>query len=240
MTTIGILALQGNFAQHRALLQTLRLHAKNGQQSLAKVRVQYVRSEADLLPCHGLIIPGGESTTMRNLLRKAALFSVLRTVGRNGFPLFGVCAGAILLATRIRGTNEQGLGILDIEVERNGYGRQVHSFEAEMPLILPTAGASSKQTARQTAETAAPTTTVSGAFIRAPIIRACADSVEVLARHAGTPVVVCDGSTLGATFHPEVKHDLALHHLFLTMCVDHTRVCADYLSSSVSTEPTTN
>lgn len=197
---------------------------------------------------------------MRNLLQKTELFSVLCAAGSSGFPLFGVCAGVILLATHIRGTNEESLGVLDIEVERNGYGRQIHSFETEVPLLLPAARATDeavKRTANTTTPTSrstapaapmasgtetgtaptplatpTPTTTiasVSGVFIRAPIIHACADNIEVLARHAGTAVVVRDGSVLGATFHPEVKADPTLHRFFLTECIDRARICADYL-----------
>lgn len=261
MITIGILALQGNFAQHRSLLRSLHLYAGANQSKKGtiintplKIHIQYVRSYKDVLPCHGLIIPGGESTTMRNLLGKAELFSVLRAAGKNGFPFFGVCAGAILLATRILGTDEQGLGLLNIEVERNGYGRQVHSFEAVVPLI-PSAATASRKMALRVADAGrvgtedavvytkershTGGTVVSGTFIRAPIIRACADTVEVLARHSETPVVVRDGSVLGATFHPEVKGDATLHQIFVTECVNHNLVCDDYLSE-IAIPPSTN
>lgn len=247
MTTIGILALQGNFAQHRALLRTIYLETLETPQQVlpSRVDVKYVRSEAELLPCHGLIIPGGESTTMRNLLHKASLFSLLRTAGKRGFPLFGVCAGVILLATRIRGADEESLGILDVEVERNGYGRQIHSFEAEVDFRYPATHGNEELVKRapvtdKLSNTSMPpivgktdaeviSSTISGTFIRAPIIHSYADTVEVLARHNATPVVVRDGSTLGSTCHPEVKRDSTLHRLFLTECVDHTKVCADYL-----------
>ena len=185
--TIGVLALQGSFPLHIARLQR------------CGVATRRVRKPEDLADIQGLVIPGGESTTMENLASRCGLFDALRSVGRNGLPIFGTCAGAILLG---RGSERpERLQLVDLEVRRNAYGRQVDSFNAELSL-------------------ASFETPFHGVFIRAPIIEAGAENLdcEILGRHEGHPVLIRNGRILLATFHPELTDDLRIHKLFLEMC----------------------
>lgn len=240
MIGIGILALQGNFNQHRALLQKImreerarknrapmreeRAPRKTAREERApkkpvprnKTRIILVREPHDLQHCHGLILPGGESTTMSTLLHKSSLFAPLQRGGLAGFPIFGVCAGAILLAKSIIGTHQQTLGVMDISIERNGYGRQINSFEASVS-ILPDSEVGRKK--------------VSGIFIRAPIIRAHGDGIRIIAYHRGVPVAVQQHATLAITFHPETRGDTGLHQFFLTKCINHEKTFAAYTSN---------
>ena len=185
--TIGVLALQGSFPLHIASLQR------------CGVETRRVRKPEDLENIQGLVIPGGESTTMENLASRCGLFDALRAAGRNGLPIFGTCAGAILLG---KGTERpERLQVVDIEVRRNAYGRQVDSFNAEL-FLTPFE------------------TSFHGVFIRAPIIEAGSENLdcEILGLHEGHPVLIRNGRILLATFHPELTDDLRVHKLFLEMC----------------------
>jgi pyridoxal 5'-phosphate synthase pdxT subunit len=174
--TIGVLAVQGDFREHAAMLR--RLGAE----------VVEVRTPEQLERLDGLVIPGGESTTMMRLARLYGLDEALREFGR---PIFGTCAGMIVL-------DREHLGLADLVVDRNAYGRQVASFEAELAVD----GESRP---------------VHGVFIRAPRVREAGPDVEVLAELDGQPVLLRDGPILVAAFHPELTDDTRVHELFLDL-----------------------
>jgi 5'-phosphate synthase pdxT subunit len=186
MTTIGVLALQGDFREHREVLERL------------EVSVPEVRLPRDLAGLDGLILPGGESTTIVRLLGTSGLLDPLRSLARDGFPIWGTCAGMILLAKRLDASGIPALEAMDIAVRRNAFGRQVDSFEAD--LSIPILG----------------DPPFHAVFIRAPIIEQVGPGVEVLARLAdGTPVAARQGRLLATAFHPELTSDLRLHRFFL-------------------------
>jgi 5'-phosphate synthase pdxT subunit len=170
---IGVLAVQGNFREHGAMLR--RLGAD----------VVEVRKPEELEGLDGLVVPGGESTTFIRLMKLYGLDEAIRAFEA---PILGTCAGMIVL-------DRDHLGLVDVEVDRNAYGRQVASFEADLSL----AGESSP---------------LRGVFIRAPRVRVTGD-VEVLAEHDGEPVLVRDGRVLVASFHPELTEDTRVHEMFL-------------------------
>jgi pyridoxal 5'-phosphate synthase pdxT subunit len=185
-TTIGVLALQGDFREHREVLERL------------EVSVPEVRLPRDLAGLDGLILPGGESTTIVRLLRTSGLLEPLRSLARDGFPIWGTCAGMILLAKRLDASGIPALEAMDIAVRRNAFGRQVDSFEAD--LSMPILGAPPFH----------------AVFIRAPIIEQVGPGVEVLARLAdGTPVAARQGRLFATAFHPELTSDLRIHQFFL-------------------------
>jgi 5'-phosphate synthase pdxT subunit len=179
MAPFGVLALQGDFAAHREALRDIDVPTRD------------VRRPSELAGLSGLVIPGGESTTLLNLMRDEPWFESLRRFHDEGGVLLGTCAGAILLAREVR-PRQPSLGLLDAVVERNAYGRQVDSFQARVE--APALGGS-----------------LEGVFIRAPRFLALYPDVEVLARHDGEPVVVRQGRVLAATFHPELTRSRALH-----------------------------
>jgi 5'-phosphate synthase pdxT subunit len=181
---IGVLALQGDFEAHGKAL------ARAGAEPVE------VRSAADLRTIDGLVIPGGESSTMLKLLEMEDLLEPLREFGRER-PVFGTCAGAILLATEVLNPAQQSLGLMDIAVERNAYGRQLDSRIAR----LKPEGLEGD---------------LEAVFIRAPIIRRVGEKAKVLARYQGDPVLVEQGRHLVATFHPELTDDARIHRLFLS------------------------
>lgn len=182
---VGVLALQGDFARHAAALEGA---------GAAAVRVT---APADLGPLHALVLPGGESTTMLRLIEASALREPLERFLAER-PVLGTCAGVILLGRGGAGLPAPTFGVLDAEVERNAYGRQIDSFTA--PVEAPALGAP-----------------LEGVFIRAPRIRAAGPDVQVVARLAGSgePVGVRQGRIVGLTFHPELTGDLRLHRWFL-------------------------
>ncbi len=186
--TIGLLALQGDYGAHQKVLHELGIFTK------------LVRLPADLEGLDGLILPGGESTTMGRLLDRYELRAPLTARLRDGLPAFGTCAGLILLARELENTStnfaQRSLGILDARVARNAYGTQVDSFEADIE--VPVLGES-----------------VHAVFIRAPQIREVGAAVEALAHHEGVPVLVRQGTIMAAAFHPEIAGESRLHKLWL-------------------------
>ncbi len=180
---IGVLAIQGDYAAHARAL------TKSGAEPCE------VRKPEELSGLDGLILPGGESTTMLKFLEKRGFFEALEEFSKQK-PVFGTCAGAILLAREVRNPPQRSLDILDAVVERNAYGRQIDSsiFTAETEL----AGGPLEMV-----------------FIRAPRIASIGDGVEILARRNGDPVLVRQGSVLAATFHPELSDDGRVHGLFV-------------------------
>ena len=189
MKKVGVLSLQGDFAAHGAALER------------AGALPVYVRERAQLGEIDGLILPGGESSTMLKLLRHENLFDDVAEFGRRK-PVFGTCAGAILMATDVTNPAQESLGLMDIEVERNAYGRQLDSRVVE----LRAAPEFEKRTAAGKLE---------AVFIRAPIIRRAGNGTQVLAEYAGDPVLIEQGPHLVATFHPELSRDARVHCLFL-------------------------
>ena len=186
MPKIGVLALQGDFQEHRETLRRMGLDP------------QEVRLPDHLDGLDGLIIPGGESTTIVRLMCSSGLLEPLRTLARDGFPIWGTCAGMILLAKRLDETGIPALQAMDITVRRNAFGRQVDSFETDVP--IPALGGDPFH----------------AVFIRAPIIEEVGPAVEVLARLADrTPVAAREGRLLATAFHPELTPDTRLHRFFL-------------------------
>jgi pyridoxal 5'-phosphate synthase pdxT subunit len=186
---IGVLALQGAFHSHQALLDGL------GHTSLQ------VRTPADLERVDALVMPGGESTTMSKLLTTSELFDPLAARLAEGMPAFGTCAGMILLASEVLDgrPDQRSFGVIDIAVQRNGYGRQLDSFETE--LDVPGLGVGAER--------------FHGVFIRAPKVTRVGSGVEILAEHAGVPVLLRHGPITVASFHPELANDPRLHAQFL-------------------------
>jgi pyridoxal 5'-phosphate synthase pdxT subunit len=185
MSTIGVLALQGDFREHREVLERMGVAAPE------------VRVPQELEGLDGLIIPGGESTTIVRLMRTSHLLEPLKRLASNGFPMWGTCAGMILLAQRLDGTGIPALQAMDITVRRNAFGRQVDSFETDLAIAGLNGGA------------------YHAVFIRAPIIEAAGPGVEVLARlDNGTIVAARQGRLLATAFHPELTPDLRVHRYF--------------------------
>ncbi len=180
---VGVLALQGDFQAHERALERAGAEAVE------------VRSAADLETVQGLVIPGGESTTMLKLLEEEKLLDPLREFGRRR-PIFGTCAGAILLASDVANSPQASLGLMDMQVERNAYGRQLDSRIAHLNPQGMDGG-------------------VEAVFIRAPIIRSVGKDARVLASYEGDPVLVEHGRHLAATFHPELTDDARIHLMFL-------------------------
>jgi 5'-phosphate synthase pdxT subunit len=189
VTTIGVLALQGDFIEHEAVLQRLGAATRR------------VRSADDLRGLAGLIIPGGESTTFCRLMTDFQLYEPLRAFSQTGAPVWGTCAGMIVLARSASDLPYPTLGALDIDVLRNAYGRQVDSFEADIDV----------------AALGGPP--FHAVFIRAPVVERVGPGVEVLARVAGRPeagpVAVRQGALLATSFHPELTPDTRFHAYFL-------------------------
>jgi 5'-phosphate synthase pdxT subunit len=189
MKKVGVLALQGDFAAHGAAI------ARAGAEPV------YVRQPEQFRDIDGLVIPGGESTTMLKLLHSDGLMDALAEFGRHK-PVFGTCAGAILMATEVWNPPQESLALMDIAVERNAYGRQIDSRVT----VLDPEPEFQKRTAPGQLE---------AVFIRAPVIRRVNGGGQVLARYAGDPVLVEQGRHLVATFHPELTADSRVHALFL-------------------------
>ena len=189
MKRVGVLSLQGDFAAHGAALER------------AGAEPVYVREREQFRDIDGLVIPGGESTTMLKLLHQDGLMDALAEFGRHK-PVFGTCAGAILMAAEVWNPPQESLALMDIAVERNAYGRQIDSRVT----VLEPEPEFQKRTAPGKLE---------AVFIRAPVIRRVNGGGHVLARYRGDPVLVEQGRHLVATFHPELTADLRVHALFL-------------------------
>ncbi len=186
---VGVLALQGDFEAHRRAL------VRAGAEPVE------VRTAAQLDSVDGLILPGGESTTMLKLLEEEWLFEPLRRFGRQR-PIFGTCAGAILLAAEVLNPVQKSLGLVDITVERNAYGRQLDSRIVRLTLDTLRNGPNCDSE-------------FEAVFIRAPIIRKIGPNVSGITFYRDTPVLVAEGRHLVATFHPELTQDTRIHRLFL-------------------------
>jgi pyridoxal 5'-phosphate synthase pdxT subunit len=183
---IGILSVQGDFAAHAAMLRHLGVGSSE------------VRTTADLTRCNALILPGGESSTQLQFLKEEGLFASIKQFAKKGAGIFGTCAGAILMAKDVQNPAQDSLGILDMTVTRNAYGRQLASdiffgesrlSEARLEMV----------------------------FIRAPIIERVGQGIKTLAEFAGKPALVQKGKVLAATFHPELTSDSTVHEHFLKM-----------------------
>lgn len=185
---IGVLALQGAFAKH--------------QEALLKLEIEtvQVRKSEELLACDGLIIPGGESTTIMRQLQFGNLKEPLKAFAKEK-PIFGTCAGLILMSNKIIDDPMTPFGLLDVAVERNAFGSQTESFKTEIEFHA--GGKKEKK--------------VPAIFIRAPRIRDIGEAVEVLASFENEPILVKQGFHLGSTFHPELTGDLSIHDYFCKM-----------------------
>ena len=185
---VGVLALQGAFREHGDALTRLG------------ATVREVRQLKDLDGLDAIVLPGGESTVMGKLLQEWSMLEPLRQRILAGMPVYGSCAGLILLCTDVEGSDQPRLGVLDATVRRNAFGRQVDSFETD--LTLPDLGAEP----------------VHAVFIRAPVLTRVGPDVRVLAQVGSQAVAVRQNNVLGTSFHPELADDPRLHQYFLTMC----------------------
>jgi 5'-phosphate synthase pdxT subunit len=187
--TIGILAIQGDYEAHAKMLDRIG------------VAHRYVRTSDDLSGLDGIILPGGESTTHLKVMTEEGLFEPLRKFGADGGPVYGTCAGAILLAREVHGPPQASLGLLDASVLRNGYGRQLAS---DVHVV----------------QTKLREQRIEMVFIRAPIFETVGPKVEVLAEFGGHPILVRQGNILASTFHPELTEDTTIHEYFARMAND--------------------
>jgi 5'-phosphate synthase pdxT subunit len=199
--TIGVLAVQGDFAEHGAMLR----RAAHGQHQ--QVAVREVRTPRDLDGLDGLIVPGGESTTIGKLLVAYQLEQPIKAAAEHGLPVWGTCAGMILLASEILGGEPDGrIGLMDMTVQRNAFGRQVDSFEVDMPfdgIDHP----------------------IHAVFIRAPLVERLGPRVQALATLPDGRVVAARQDNLLATaFHPELTPDTSLHAWFIEQCATRAAV----------------
>jgi len=195
---IGVLSLQGDFKNHIDILKELNINVKK------------VRYSNDFDSLDGLIIPGGESTAISNLIVKQGLYEVIEKFV-NTKPVYGTCAGLILLSSRIMDSNNLKKNInlfkvLDIEIERNGWGRQIDSFVQEIKI---------KPFKKD----------YKAIFIRAPKIKSLDKSIEVLSKFLDTPVMIKKGYILGTTFHPELTKDIRVHEYFINMVKEYKIEC---------------
>ncbi len=182
---IGVLALQGAFREHATAMEMCGANARQ------------VRRRRDLAGLDALIIPGGESTTIGKLMVSYHMLDEIKDLGAEGLPMFGTCAGLVMLAREVVEGDQPLLGLMDIKVRRNAFGRQVKSFEA--PLDIPVLAA----------------VPFPGIFIRAPWIESAGSGVEIIAEHDGHPVAARQDKMLVTAFHPELTADRRLHEFFL-------------------------
>ena len=188
MPTLGVLAIQGDFAEHREVLDKLGVES-------AEIRLPHQLDEVD-----GLIIPGGESTTIVQLIDIYDFRDTLTRKAADGLPIWGTCAGMIVISKKLTDHRPSPLGLMDIEVSRNAFGSQVHSFEADLEM-----GDISGPAFR-------------GVFIRAPVVNKVGEGVRVLAQVSdGRPVAVRQDKMLATSFHPELTDDTRVHELFVRM-----------------------
>jgi pyridoxal 5'-phosphate synthase pdxT subunit len=194
MVKIGVLALQGAVREHINSLQS------------PDVEVVVVKKVEQLNDLDGLVLPGGESTTMRRLIDKYDFFEPLKDFAKAGKPMFGTCAGLILMAKQLVGQSEGHLEIIDMEVERNAFGRQRESFEAELMV-------------KGIAED------IMAVFIRAPLIKSVGEDVEILSKYNGEIVAVKQNQFLACSFHPELTTDARFHQYFVTIVKETKTKC---------------
>jgi 5'-phosphate synthase pdxT subunit len=192
---IGILAVQGDFAAHAAMLTGMGIESVE------------VRGCEDLAGCDGLILPGGESTTQLQFLQEEGLYEAIKKFADEGKAILGTCAGAILLATEVKNPQQESLGLLDMTVLRNGYGRQVHSDVVSGPSTLKDEP-------------------MEMVFIRGPIFERVGPGVNVLAEYAGKPALVQKAHILAAAFHPELTDDTTVHQRFLELAAENANQSA--------------
>ncbi len=185
--TIGVLALQGDVREHIAMMRGL------------DVDCVPVRTVEEITAVDGLIIPGGESTTVGKLLDRFGQMQAVREMPGRNKPIFGTCTGMILLAKDIENSTQHRIGLMDITIRRNAFGRQVDSFEEDIPVDGIPGGP------------------VRAVYIRAPFVTRVGDGVQVLASHDSHPVMVRQGWLLGSAFHPELTDDNRVHKYFLEM-----------------------
>ena len=189
---VGILALQGDVREHKRILTKL---------DADPVEVKLPQYMEDL---DALIIPGGESTTIGMLMKKYKLDSKIKQKHKQGMPIYGTCAGAIVLAKEIIGSKQPKLALADISIKRNDYGRQIESFETE--LSIKDIG------------------DFKGIFIRSPIINRFHNDVETLSEHKNNPVMIKQDNVLITTFHPELTNDTRIHEYFLNMAREYKQI----------------
>jgi len=200
--TIGILALQGDYDAHRKMLE-----------EPLGARTRFVRTVEELDTVDALVLPGGESTTIIKLMERVGLDAAIRNRIAAGMPVYGTCAGMILLARDIEGRpNQPTLKVMDLTVARNAFGRQIDSFEADIPFLPVEAVSPSGGDA---------TGTVRGVFIRAPYITDASPQVERLAHFRDRLVAARQGNLLVTAFHPELTSDPRVHRYFLKMVTAH-------------------
>lgn len=203
---IGVLALQGDFAKHQEMLHRLGVEAPE------------IRLPAELKDLDGLVLPGGESTTFSKLMKETGIWDALRFFA-NSHPIFGTCAGLIVLANELVNQRVETLRLLDVVVQRNAYGRQRESFVGPVDLALN-----------------GDKSTFSGVFIRAPKIVGVGGKVEVLGRHGDEPVLVRHANILAATFHPELTDDTRIHAYFARMVEEARRSRGAAVADNVTPE----
>jgi len=184
---IGVLALQGAFREHRKLLKDCGVSSRE------------VRKPEQLEGVGGLIIPGGESTTIGKLMLEYGLMEPIKKLGMEGLPIFGTCAGLVLLAKDIKNSDQPKLGLMDMEVVRNGFGRQVDSFEVDLEISV------------------LGFTPFRAIFIRAPYIERVNPNIGILATYQDKVVFARQGNLLACSFHPELTDDIRIHRYFLEM-----------------------
>jgi 5'-phosphate synthase pdxT subunit len=199
--TLGVLAVQGDFAEHAAHLR------RAAKQTRHEIQVREVRTPTDVEGLDGLIVPGGESTTIGKLLVAYGLQTPIREAAQHGMPLWGTCAGMILLARDILGTQPDGrIGLMDLTVQRNAFGRQIDSFETNL-------------------EFAGIDHPVHAVFIRAPLVERVGPEAEALATLPdGRVVAARQGNLLATAFHPELTPDVSLHAWFIEQCAQRAAV----------------
>lgn len=190
---IGVLAIQGAFREHRRMLEKLGYETKE------------IRYKNDLDEIQGLIIPGGESTAIGKQLELDGFGDKIVSMAQNGFPVFGTCAGMVLLSKHIEGSSQYRLGLMDTLVKRNAFGRQIASFEADIPVKGIYGG------------------DVRAVFIRAPYILEASPEVDVLAEYEGKIVLVRQNNLLACAFHPELTDDTRIHEYFIKIVEEYQK-----------------
>ena len=184
---VGVLALQGAFREHRKLLKDCGVSSRE------------IRKPEQLKGIDGIIIPGGESTSIGKLMDRYGFIQPIKEMAQEGLPVFGTCAGLVLLAKDIDGSSQPRLGLMDMEVVRNGFGRQVESFEADLDISV--LGFNPFR----------------GVFIRAPYIKNISPNIGILASYNDKIVFARQGNLLACSFHPELTDDRRVHRYFLDM-----------------------